>query len=102
MANNKLLAIVTVMILMGSNAESEPTLEDLITIDRLIETGNWRALYNYIEANPRLTTGTSALAGELRTFTNDVKSGQLNVFNAPPAPGVTTTESEAGAGVSIY
>lgn len=87
MANKKLMAIVTMMVLLGADAsaQSDPTLEDLLTIDKLIQDGDWRALYTYVEANPRLTAGSSPLAQELQSFKDDIERGQLNTFDAGPS-----------------
>lgn len=86
MANNRLLAIVTILILVGSSgsAQQEPSIEELLTIEKLIDGGDWRALYTYVEANPRLTAGDSPLATELRSFVDDAKRGRLNRFDASP------------------
>lgn len=99
MANNKLLAIVTVMMMLGTHAKSEPTLDDLIVIEGLIGAADWRALYDYVQENPRLVVGSSALATELRSFTNDVDAGQLSIFDASPA---ATTAPDADGLASIY
>lgn len=90
------------MILVGSSggARSEPTLQDLLTIDKLIEDGDWRALYTFVNSNPRLTEGASPLATELQSFKDDVESGQLNAFNAAPASSSADAEPQANA--SIY
>lgn len=84
MANNRLLAVVTMMILAGSfnSAHADPTLEDLQTIDKLIQDGNWDDLYSFVNSNPRLTDGQTALATELQSFKADVEQGQLSSFDA--------------------
>lgn len=104
MAHKNLLAIVTMMILVGStgSAQSEPTLEDLLTIDRLIEDGNWRALYTFVDTNPRLTEGNSPLAAELQTFKDDVERGQLNTFNAPSAAPAAAATPGLNDSIGIY
>lgn len=104
MANKRLLAIVTMMILVGSTggSRSEPTLQDLFTIDKLIEEGDWRALYSFVDANPRLTDGDSPLAAELQSFKDDVESGQLNVFDATPSPVQENVATGSVANARIY
>jgi hypothetical protein len=83
-ANNRLLAIVTILVLVGSSgaAQEEPSIEELLTIEKLIDQGEWRALYYYLAANPGLTTGNSPLAVELRSFVDDAKRGRLVGFDA--------------------
>lgn len=104
MANNGLLAIVTVLILIGQpgHAQSDPTIEELLTIEKFIETGNWRALFIYVEANPKLSSGNSPLAVELRSFANEVESGKLNAFNAGPAQTLEDEGPQSDANFSIY
>ncbi len=101
MADKRLLAIVTVLILMGSagNAQRSPSIDELRTIEGLIEGGDWRALYSYVVSNPDLTSGDSALATELRSFAEDVEQGRLDQFDAPePTPAVT----QSAVNTSIY
>lgn len=94
MANQNLLAIVTILILTGTSgaAQQEPSLDDLLTIEKLIDSGDWLGLYSYVSAKPGLTTGQGPLAVELRDFVDEVKRGQLTTFNAvegtPNAGGV--------------
>ena len=101
MAEKRLLAIVTVLLLMGTsgNAQQGPSINDLRTIERLIEGGDWRALYTYIDANPRLTAGNSALAVELRSFAEDAERGRLNQFDAPQS---SRADPRSAANSRIY
>lgn len=102
MANNKLLAIVTVLSLMathGSAQQQDPSVEELLTIEKLLSDREWRALFVYLEANPQLTTGQSALAVELRAFVDDAKRGQLFGFDAPAS---ASAPRNSFAQVSIY
>lgn len=84
MANSRLLAIVTILILMGQSAHSQqsPSIDELQAMERMIEDGDWRGLYDYVEANPNLTAGEGALANELRSFVDEVERGQLRNFDA--------------------
>ncbi|MBW4708916.1 hypothetical protein KX928_14095 [Roseobacter sp. YSTF-M11] len=93
MAGNKLIAIVTVLILVGStgNAQDNVTIDELRAIESLIDGKDWRGLYSYVQANPKLTAGNDPLAVELRTFVDDAKRGALTTFNA--APGQTAPRS---------
>ncbi len=95
MANNRLLTIVTILALVGSSgsAQQEPSIEDLLTIEKLLSDREWRALYVYLEANPQLTVGETPLALELRGFMDDAKRGQLIGFDAPAS---TSTAEAAG------
>lgn len=98
MTNNNLLAIVTVLILVGSSgsAQQEPSIQELLTIEKLIDDGDLRALYAYLEGNPNLTAGEGPLAVELRSFVDDAKRGRLTGFDAPSstqARGVSTSEN---------
>jgi hypothetical protein len=81
-ASKNLFAIVTMLILMGgsAHAQQELTMQELLTMEKLIESGDWRALYTYVRMNPNLTAGTGALAVELRSFVSEVERGQLNRF----------------------
>lgn len=83
MADRKLLAIVTVLILVGSSgsAQQDASINDLLEIERLIEDGDWRALYSFLLENPQLTVGNSPLAMQLQSFSADVESGRLDRFN---------------------
>ncbi|MFK7882453.1 hypothetical protein [Roseobacter sp.] len=101
MANNNLIAIVTILILTGSSgsAQQEPSIDELLTIEKLIEGQNWRALYTYVEANPQLKSGSSPLASELRSFVDDAKRGLLNRFDAAPS---VSANAATGSSVAIY
>lgn len=70
---------------MGSSthAQQGPSIEELRVIETLVESGDWRALYTYIQTNPNLTAGSGALAVELRSFVDEVERGRLNRFDAP-------------------
>jgi hypothetical protein len=70
---------------MGSSgsAQQGPSLEDLLTIERFIDGGDWRALYAYLETKPDLMAGQGPLATELRSFVEDVELGRLDQFDAP-------------------
>lgn len=84
MANPRLLAIVTILVMTGTSGASqeEPSLNDLLTIEKLIDSGDWRGLYTYVAAKPNLVAGEGPLAVELRGFVDEVKRGQLTSFNA--------------------
>lgn len=105
MASKNLLAIVTVLVLMGSSAhaQQELSMQELRTIEKLVESGDWRALYTYVRANPSFTSGTGALAVELRSFVTEVERGQLNRFDAvsDDRSGQGTT-SQSGLDSRIY
>lgn len=84
---------------MGSAgvAQQGPSIDDLRTIEKLIESGDWRELYVYVDANPRLTTGSNPLATELRGFVEDVELGRLGQFDAPTGS-VSTEQALAPTG----
>ena len=85
MAHSRLLTVVTILLMIGgaSGAQEEPALDDLLTIEKLIDAREWRALYYFIVANPQLTQGDSPLAVELRSYVDDAKRGRLVGFDAP-------------------
>ncbi|MEE4186881.1 MAG: hypothetical protein V2I76_00350 [Roseobacter sp.] len=99
MADKKLLAIVTVLILIGSSgaAQQEASISDLQQIEKLIEVGDWRALYSYLVSNPQLTVGTSPLALELRAFSEDVESGRIDTFNVASTEQVSRNQTSVPA-----
>ena len=106
MANNRLIAIVTVLLLVGGAGATgeEPSIEDLLTIEKLIDDRLWQELYLFIVANPQLTAGNSPLALELQSYVEDAKRGRLAGFDAPPADSDTVAASRSAntPDVSIY
>ena len=82
MPNNKLLAIVTVMVMVGTNSNAQQlfSIEDLRKIESLIAGKDCGALYSYIASNPRMTLGNDPLAAELRSFRQDVETGRLDCY----------------------
>ena len=111
MAHSRLLTVVTVLLMVGGavGAQDEPGLDDLLTIEKLIDAREWQALYYFIVANPQLTEGQSPLAAELRSYVEDAKRGRLVGFDAPAEqrqPVATQSASSASASlspdVSIY
>lgn len=100
-ADKRLLAIVTVLILMGTSggAQEGPSIDELRTIEDLIEGGDWRALYSYVDSNPNLTAGNGPLATELRSFSEDVEQGRLDQFDAPQP---TRQASQSAVNADIY
>ncbi len=89
------------LILMGSSgaAQDDISLQELQAIESLISGKDWRALYTYVVANPKFTSGNDPLAVELRSFVDDTKRGFLNTFDADPD---RTTGGETRTSVSIY
>ncbi len=104
-ANEKLLAIVTILSLIGSTglAQEDVTIDDLRTIDALITGKEWNALYTFVNSKPQLTTGNDPLAVELRSFVDETKRGLLNRFDSGPSQpdggGLGSTERSVA---SIY
>ncbi|GFE65365.1 hypothetical protein KIN_24390 [Litoreibacter roseus] len=82
--NDKLLAIVTALVLIGSPgaAQQDVSIQELRNIEALINQKDWTALYSYVVSNPKLTTGRDPLSSELRSFVNDVQRGRVDQFNA--------------------
>jgi hypothetical protein len=70
MANRKLLAIITVLMLAGGALPSHAqyTLSQLNQIENMINTRNWPALRDFVAANPGILDGESALASALKDF----------------------------------
>ncbi len=79
MANGKLVAIVTALMLTvgGQGAQAAFSLSQLVQIEQLIVTGQWDRLRAFLTANPALLEGDDPLATELRRFLAEVASGTI-------------------------
>lgn len=79
MANRKLVAIVTALMLSvgGQGAHAAYTLNHLVQIEHLIVAGQWEQLRAFLAANPFLLEGDGALATELRRFLTESAGGTI-------------------------
>ncbi len=83
MPQNRLLAIVTMALLLGptqSMGQQAASLQELYAIESLIGGKDCRKLYSFLTARTHLVTGGDALAIELRNFMRDVEAGRLDCF----------------------
>lgn len=83
------------LILMGSSAQAQDnvSIQELQAIESLIAGKDWRALYTYVVANPKFTTGNDPLAVELRSFVDDTKRGLLNTYDGDSERSVSDTRT---------
>lgn len=79
MANRRILAIVTALVMLGSSASAQQTasIAELRQIEFLVSNEKWAELYNLVLANPRLTQGDDPLSLELRNFLRQVSLGRI-------------------------
>ena len=79
MANRRILAIVTALVLMGTSASSQQaaSIAELRQIELLVSNQRWVELYNLVLRTPRLVQGTDPLANELRNFMRQVSLGRV-------------------------
>ena len=53
---------------LGQTAHAVYTQDDLVTLKRLVETGNTQGVLAFIQANPQIMQGTDPLAEALQDF----------------------------------
>ena len=94
MPQNRLLAIVTMALLLGPSqtvGQATATLQELYAIESLIGSKDCRKLYAFVTSRAHLAAGSDALAVELRNFMRDVEAGRLDCFQStrarPTVPG---------------
>lgn len=92
MANGKLVAIVTALMLTmgGQGAQAAFSLSQLVQIEQFILTGKWAELRAYLAANPALLDGADPLAAELRRFLSDTAGGTIASITPAALPGLDT------------
>jgi len=98
MANKRLLAIVTALMLAtggGQMALGAYTFSQLEIIEQFILNGEWDLLKAFIDENPELLQGNDALANELRSFVIAVEeSGTISTITTPPVvPDIIVVET---------
>ncbi|MGL4310940.1 MAG: hypothetical protein ACRCSU_10670 [Paracoccaceae bacterium] len=83
MPNQRLLAILTMLIMTGTtgSARSELSVGDLQSIEGLIQGQDCTALWEHLRVTPRLRRGNDPIAVELRKFYNSTRRGDLNCFS---------------------
>jgi hypothetical protein len=79
MANRKILAIITALVMLGGPASSQQaaSISELRQIEQLVAKQRWAELYNLIMAKPALTQGNDPLSLELRDFVRQVSLGRV-------------------------
>lgn len=84
MPNNRMLAVLTALILTGGAppASGAASLEQLLQIERLVLSNDCGALYSYLTANPSVLTGDDALSTEFRNFVSRVDRGLISCLGA--------------------
>jgi hypothetical protein len=109
MANRRLVAIITALLLMGgAGLRAEVSLEELRTMNELIDGQQWGALRDYLRKNPAVLSGDDALAQELRFFVAATERAGNGAYasllteapQAPAATGVVAGNTEDG--LDIY
>lgn len=99
MPNRKLLAIVTVLLNLGSGslAQEAYTIDQLREVERLVTGRDCGGLQTFLSDNPILTAGEDALAVELRTFMSNVNFGLIDCLARESEPQVAFTETVVAA-----
>jgi hypothetical protein len=102
MPNQRLIAIVTALLMLGgaSKLYAAYTLDQLKEIERLVMLRDTSALGAYLSANIGVTEGEDALSVELRKFLQCTRAGDLNCFDATRLPSVPKEPSQAA--ITIY
>lgn len=92
MANGKLVAIVTALMLTvgGQGAQAAASFSQLVQIEQFILMGKWAELRAYLAANPSLLAGNDALGAELRRFLADTAGGTIATIRPAALPGLDT------------
>jgi hypothetical protein len=82
MAQPKLLAVLTALLLLGhgSPLRAGYTLDQLQAIERMLSAKDWTSLATYIARHPELVQGNDPLAVELQRFTTSYDSATVDTF----------------------
>jgi hypothetical protein len=88
MANRKLVAIITALMLTvgGQGAQAAYTLSHLAQMEQFILNGQWERLRAFLTANPNLLEGDSALAAQLRRFLLGTAGGTIATITPAAMP----------------
>lgn len=92
MANGKLVAIVTALMLTmgGQGAHAAYTRSHLEQIEQFIVNGQWDRLRAYLVTNPALLGGNDVLAAALRKFLADTNGGTIASIPVSSLPDLDT------------
>ncbi len=84
MADNRLLAVLTAMILAGgvTPGRTAADLDQLLQIEQLVLSNDCQALYRYLSGNPGVLEGSDPLTVEFRNFMGRVDGGVILCLSA--------------------
>jgi hypothetical protein len=112
MANQRIVAIVTALLLMSTTASAvqAASIEELRKIDAMVSTQDWAGLYSMVLANPRLISGNDPLSSELRTFMRQNSLGRIaglapatqSASNSPTPSAVPQSRTSSASIGDIY
>ena len=96
MPNQKLIAILTMLVMTGSGSavRSELSFGDLQAVEGLIQGGDCSALWEHLRVNPHLRRGDDPIAAELQDFFNSTRQGDLDCFSGRGALFAPATQSD--------
>lgn len=79
MANQRILAIVTALVMLGTTASSQQnaSISELREIEFLVSNQRWAQLHSMIVNKPTLLQGSDPLSVELREFVRQVSLGRV-------------------------
>ena len=99
MANPRLLAMITAALLFGGlhGPAEAATRVQLQAIEQLILEEDWQQLYDFLQSNPELLSGTGAVVEQLRAFAQAYEDPSfLSALFQPPAdlPDIETVQQQ--------
>ena len=104
MPSSRLVAIVTALVLVGvaPGAHAEFTLEQLLEIERYIQSKDTVGLWRYLQSNPSLLEGDDPLAVELQVFVDSMESDLIgNLSDVPAFSERSGSDERDGSGVGF-
>ena len=82
---SRIIAIVTALLLVvPAGRSSAASIDQLVTINRMVSQRDWAALRDYIAANPSLVEGSDPLAVELGRFVASMNRETLDTYAQTP------------------
>lgn len=103
MANQRIVAIVTALLLMSTSASASThqcaSIEELQRIDAMVSKQDWAGLYSMLLERPELFQCDDPLSNELRAFVRQVSLG--SIAGLAPVANVQSVSFQASPEVSL-